>query len=133
MAAVWLTVTVVVLVGTYASLPSIAGETLNAIGRIEASSQGTSAFANPHAFTLITLGFGVLAIACASLVLGKVALAELESAGRLCGFADALCVSGNEIGQFEKAAAVFVPKSASNSKLTSEDLRELAELAKKFR
>jgi hypothetical protein len=135
-AVLCLTIAVIVLVGTYLSLPAIAGQTLNAISKIEGASptgNGESGFANPHVFTLLTLGLGVIAISCASFLLGRYAMAELASAGRLGGIADALCVSGNEFAQFEKAAAVFVPKLQAASKLTAEDVKEFAELAKKIR
>lgn len=140
-AALWLNIAVIVLVGTYLSLPAIAGQTLAVLSEIEGPSasdgrgplSGNSPFANPYVLTLITITLGVVAISCASFLLGRYALTELESAGRLGGIADALCVSGDQFGQFEKAAAVFVPKSHSASKLTADDLKEIAELAKKIR
>jgi hypothetical protein len=69
-------------------------------------------------------------------LLGRSAFAQIEQAERLSGVADALCISGGNFAQLEKAVALFVPKNSSiaNSKqISTDDLKEFVELLKKIR
>jgi hypothetical protein len=149
-AILWLGLAVAILVGTYFSLPSVAGLTINAVNNIEANTTGAGSIgsndgasaekkssANLHLFALTTLVLGVFAIAFACYLLGKFAVMELESADRLRGIADAVCISGNDFAQLEKAADLLVPKGqsvSSNSKFVStDDLKDLAEILQKLR
>ena len=146
-AILWLSLAVGILVGTYISLPSAAGRTINAINTITEnstapdsvnSSEGANSDKKPYislpVFALTTLILGVFAISFACYLLGKVAFIEIESAERLRGIADALCIAGNNFEQLEKATDLLVPKNqsiASNSKsLSTDDLKGLAEITR---
>src|SRR5438045_2657808 len=94
-AALWLSVAVLVLVGTYVSLPFVAGKTLDAITKIEGDAAGFNnvnkegsaaekkSFLTLHLFALTTLVLGVAAVSVASFLLGRAAFMEMESAERL--------------------------------------------------
>jgi hypothetical protein len=143
----WLGLAVVILTFTYFSLPTVSGRVLSSISSIEGlSDSGPNAatdsksteksFANLHLFSLMTLVLGIFAVSFGCYLLGKVAFMELESAGRLCGAADVLCLVGSDFGQLEKAATLLVPKGqfrSAQNQISSEDLKTLTELVKKFR
>jgi len=146
-AILWLSLAVIILVGTYFTLPYIAGKTLDSVNQIErgiahgdstktAQSSEDKSFLSLHVFALTTLALGMVAISCACYLLGRCAFMELDSAERARAMADALCISGNDFPTFEKAVSFLVPKSQflSNSKLISaEDLKDFAEVLKKVR
>jgi len=85
----------------------IAGALMSGLSVIITS--GSSALAIVIAGRAV-MGLGAAAIGFACYLLSRSALIELGTAARLSGLADALCISGDEIKQFEKAAAVLVPK-----------------------
>jgi len=148
-AFLWLSVAVVILIGTYISLPSVAGRTLDSVNKIEGNITGASSispkdgastektsFLSLRMFALTTLVLGVVAVSFACYLLGKGALMEMESAERLRGIADALCIAGNDIGQLEKAAALLLPKAQylpDSKSISVADLKDFTEVLKKIR
>lgn len=153
-AIAWLATATIILVSTYFSLPVVAGNTLESINRIEGNAAGVAgnstaadntkqekttdqkSFFTLHMFAVITLVLAVSAVSFACYLLGKSAFVELETAGRLSGIADALCIAGDNLEQLERAAALLVPKAQylSTSKLISaDDLKDFAEVLKKIR
>jgi hypothetical protein len=53
----------------------------------------------------------LLAICFACFLLGRTAFVEIELAARFGGFADALCLSGDNFEQLEKAANILMPET----------------------
>jgi hypothetical protein len=116
------------LVCAYFSLPSIACKTLNSINRLETANQQTPisnlkdtipsaqiSYASLQALTLTTLVLGVSLVAFGCYLLGRAALREIESAERLRGIADAICICGDSLENLQKAVVLLVPKGQSNS------------------
>jgi hypothetical protein len=140
LAALWLSLSVIILVGTYISLPLVADETLSSIIQIDRQSSRTnsSVSVDTHVqlFAIATLFLGLCAISVACFLLGRSAFVEIEFAARFNGLADALCIAGNDFGQLEKAANLLVPKTKyfSVSKIFSaKDLSALADIIKQAR
>ncbi len=147
-AIVWLTIAAALLVGTYVSLPFVAGKTLDSVEQIErrgvanAPSPGVGAPVETNksttlqAFALTTLVLGVLAASLAGYLVGKAGFMELERAGKLSGLADALCLAGNDFGQFEKAATILMLKSkfaSGSSSISQDDIKSLLEVLRRLR
>lgn len=122
MAIIWLSLAIVILVGSYTSLPYVADITLSSLSKIDGATQGTitsvkddvkeskSPIFQVHLFALVTLILGLSVILFACYLLGRSAFIEIELAARFSGLADALCIAGNDFGQLEKAAAILVPQ-----------------------
>jgi hypothetical protein len=137
LAILWLSISIGVLIGAYASLPFIAQKTLSIAGSVDPSMQMAN-ISHLHvpifAITTLLMGFSVISIAC--YLLGRSAFVEIELAARFSGLADALCVAGSDLAQFEKAAAVLVPKGKFLSApflRSTKDLKSMAELLKQIR
>lgn len=115
LATLWLSLSVIILVGTYISLPLVADKTLSSVIQIEDKTLATSSSETVHAhvqfFAIATLFFGFLAISFACFLLGRSAFIEIELAARFSGLADALCIAGNDFDQLEKVANILVPKA----------------------
>ena len=82
---------------------------------------------------MVTLSFGFFGIMFASFLLGRASLFEMAVAARLGGLADALCITGNNINDLEKAANIVVPKAKHLSVpeiLSAKDFKEMAETLK---
>lgn len=109
----WLGLAVVILIGTYISIPAIAGKTLAAVNaNLKLDGGGiTSALVDPAFYCAMgMLVFGLFAVSCACILLGRGAMYELESAARLSGLADTLCVVDSNWDNLEKASALLVPR-----------------------
>src|SRR5882762_9187138 len=115
LAILWLSLASIILVATYVTLPVIADRTLRSISKIEIQATETKAStaaheAVPKTFTYVqfyalgTLALGLFAISFACFLLGRSAFIEIELAARFSGFADALCIAGDNFEQLEKAA-----------------------------
>ena len=123
LAILWLCLVAAILTATYISLPALAGKLLASVTTITGASPKTDTTAKdsaqlvakpavtPQVFTLTSLALGVFAVSFGCYFLSKTALIELESASRLTGLADALCVAGSDFAKFEKAVALLVPKA----------------------
>jgi hypothetical protein len=101
------------LIGTYLSIPSIAGKALSSINaNLNANSNGGALPSDGQAFycAMGMLVFGLSAISFACLLLGRSAFIELEMAARMNGLADALCLADGSLENFEKATKLLVPK-----------------------
>ena len=119
MAILWLSLATIILIGTYVSLPAIANSTIRMISSIEPQSSGikpsptqpTAESKAPHIelYAIGVLALGVLAICFACFLLGRTAFVDIELAARFGGLADALCISGENLDQLEKAASFLVP------------------------
>ncbi len=119
MAILWLSLATLILVGTYISLPLIANSTLSTFNSTERQSsearanpaQPTADGRSPHIelYGIGVLALGLLAICFACFLLGRTAFVEIELAARCGGFADALCLAGENFDQLEKAANLLVP------------------------
>jgi hypothetical protein len=140
LAALWVSISVVILVGTYISFPWVANKILNSIIQIEGPVSGTnsSVSVDIHAqfFAIATLFLSLFAISFACFLLFRSAFVEIELAARFNGLADAICISGNDFGQLEKAVNLFVPKAKYLSVpeiFSAKDLSSLADVIKQAR
>lgn len=139
-AAVWLSLSVIILVGTYISLPLVANKTLSSIVQIEGRSSETNSGgpvdAHVQFLAIATLVLAVFAISFACFLLCRSAFVEIELAARFNGLADALCIAGNDFGQLEKAANLLVPKAKYRSVpeiFSAKDLSLLVDFLKETR
>lgn len=144
-AALWLSLAILILVGSYISLPSIASKTLQSVNQIEGSTQNSgsdskettvtakNSFVQLHAFALIILTLCLAAVSFASYLLGRSAFIELELAARFNGLADALLIAGNDFGQLEKAVALLVPRTKYFPELSEKNLETFLKIAKSVR
>lgn len=143
----WLFVATVILVGAYISLPLVASKTLNAISSVDDAAQTLSnskdipqqlkdKIFRVQCFAGITLILGLSMVSFACYLLGKSAFVEMEIACRYNGLADALCLVDKEFAQFEKAAAILVPKArhlTGSEMFSAKDLKVLADVIKTVR
>jgi hypothetical protein len=140
LAALWLSLSVIILVGTYISLPLVVNKTLSSIiqieGRSSETNSGVPVDAHAQFLAIATLFLAVLAISFACFLLGRSAFVEIELAARFNGLADALCIAGNDFGQLEKAANLLVPKAKYLSVpeiFSAKDLSSLLDFIKEAR
>jgi len=146
MAVIWLALAVLILVGTYVSLPLIANNTLHAVHSTEMESSGSKTSAAQPAvagqpshfepYAVGVLALSLLAVCFACFLLGRAAFVEVELAARFVGLADALCIAGDSIDQLEKAANLLVPgtKYLSVPEVFSlKDLSSVAEVLRELR
>jgi hypothetical protein len=142
----WLTLAVAILVGTYTSLPAVADKILSSVSKtdhvaIGATGSGkddakeaktTTTYLQTFAIATLILGLSIISFAC--YLLGRTSFFEMELAARFGGLADALCMAGNDLGNLEKAAVVFVPKAtylSSPVALSANDIKPLVDAVKK--
>ncbi|MCX5632835.1 MAG: hypothetical protein NTW93_04050 [Phycisphaerae bacterium] len=115
LAALWLSLSVIILIGTYISLPLVVNKTLSSIIQIEGQTSGinSSVTVDAHVqfLAIATLVLGLFAISFACFLLSRSAFVEIELAARFNGLADALCIAGNDFGQLEKVANLLMPKA----------------------
>ena len=136
LAAFWLTLAIIILVGTYISIPLISSETLGAISRISGTNSGPASGVHIWFFAIGTICLGLIAILFACFLLGRIAFVEIELAARFCGLADALCVASNDFDQLEGAASLLVPKAKYLSVpeiFSARDLKALGDLVKQLK
>ena len=125
LAVVWLVLAVASAIGACFALPLWA--------RI-AASLATSNHDSVLSVSFLLMGFIIILIVC--YMLARSAFVEIELAARFNGLADALCISGNDFGQFEKAATVFVPKPkylSAEGKFSSKEIQAIADVLKQLR
>jgi hypothetical protein len=141
-AIAWLSLATIILIGSYVSLPIIAGKTLISINQIESSSvivDGASAdvekasFIHLHIFALIILILCLAVISFASYLLARTAFIELDSAARFSGLADAICIAGDDFDRLEIAATLFVPRTKSFPEISEKSLKAFLETVKNTR
>lgn len=143
-AAMWLILAIIILVGCYISLPSIASETLKSLNQIEGSMEsvgsdgkalvtGNVLFIHLHIFALIILILCLSVVSFASYLLARTAFIELESAARFIGLADAICIAGDNFEQLEKAATLLVPKAKYFPEMSEKNLKTFLEIVKNVR
>jgi beta-lactamase regulating signal transducer with metallopeptidase domain len=145
MATLWLALATAILIGTYISLPIIANDTLNAAKSLEAQPSGAKNTLQPpvennairiEVYAVSVLALGLLAICFACFLLGRSAFVEIELAARFNGFADALCIAGENFEQLEKAANLLVPKTKFLSVpriFSPKDVKPILEVLKELR
>ena len=146
MAAFWLSLATLILVGTYISLPLIANRTARAFQAVETKTSGPGASitlaspggraSHPELYAIGVLALGVLPVCFACFLLGRAAFVEIELAARFLAFADALCLAGEDLAQWEKAANLLLPgtKYLSVPEIFSvKDLSSVAEIVKELR
>lgn len=134
-----------ILVGTYISLPTIAGKTLDTVSKVSSTasiSDSTGATGERDAktagqwYALGTLALGLFAISFACFLLGRSAFVEIEIAARCSGFADALCISGEDFAQLEKAATMLMPSTKYLSVpeiFSTNDLKSVVDVLKQLK
>jgi hypothetical protein len=145
LAALWLSLATVILIATYISLPIIAGETLDTVSKVRSeaslSESGTSVGesqtkASGQWYALGTLALGLFSVSFACFLLGRSAFVEIELAARCSGFADALCIAGENFEQLEKAANILMPSTKYLSVpeiFSTNDLQSLVNILKQIR
>ncbi len=139
MGLLWLSIAVLILVGTYVSIPNIAARILRALildapsnPAVPASILGGYTFY----FAILILLFGMSSVAFACYLLGRTAFLELDLAARANGLADSLCIAGGEMEIFEKASTLLVPKRlfiASSSVFSEKDKESIIQFVKLLR
>jgi len=118
----WLSLAVAILIGTYASLPSVAAKTAICVSQLKESSLAptgrpevvpaeTGRILQANVFSFGTLLLGLSAVSFACFLLGRSAYVEIEIAARCIGLADALCIAGDDFERLQKAVDLFVPKA----------------------
>jgi len=139
LALLWLSLAVVILVGTYISIPFIAGKTLASVNAsLLTNSTGTTSPMEGRAFYCAVgmLVFGLSAISYACFLLGRSAFLEVEEAVRSNGLADALCLADGNLETLDKAANLLVPKGkyfAIPDILSQKDKESFVEILKLLR
>jgi beta-lactamase regulating signal transducer with metallopeptidase domain len=145
MAAFWLAVTTLILLGTYVSLPFVANRTLSAVHADAESSELNAPITRSavdsrtpriELYTIGVLALGLLAVCFACFLLGRAAFVEIELAARFAAFADALCLAGENFDQLERAANLLLPGSKYLSVpeiFSTKDLDSVADLLKALR
>jgi hypothetical protein len=86
-----------------------------------------------YALGVVTLA--LLAI-CLAFLLGRTAFVEIELPARFGGFADALCIAGDNFEQLEKAANLLMPETKYLSVpevFSIKDLGSVLEVLKQLR
>jgi|SRR6267378_1181667 len=140
-AIMWLSLAIIILVGSYFSFPSVASKTLESISQIEGSTEsdgnilvaGKAMFFQLHTFALIILILCLSVVSFASYLLARTAFIELETAARFIGLADALCIAGDNFERLEKAATLLVPRSKYFPEATEKHLNKFLEIVKNVR
>lgn len=140
-AIMWLSLAIIILIGSYFSFPSVASKTLESISQIEGSTEsdgntlvaGKAMFFQLHTFALIILILCLSVVSFASYLLARTAFIELETAARFIGLADALCIAGDNFEQLEKAATLLVPRSKYFPEATDKHLNKFLEIVKSVR
>jgi hypothetical protein len=87
-------------------------------------------------YTIITVGLGLFAVSFACFLLGRSAFVEIEMAARFTGFADALCIAGDDFDRLERVANLLMPSAKYLSVpeiFSTKDLKSVAEIAKQLR
>jgi hypothetical protein len=143
MAVVWLALAILILVGTYISLPRIAQTSLGVVHTIEEGSprsteQPRVSIQQSHSeiYSIGVLTLALLAVLFACFLLGRTAFVEIELAARFAGLADALSVAGESLEKLEKAANILVPGSKYLSVpeiFSTKDLGSLLNAVKELR
>lgn len=139
MATVWLSLATVILVATFASLPTVAQKILASIRTTtSADLKGaeTGAVLHPQIYAVVIVALGLFAISFACFLLGRAAFVETELAARFSGFADALCIAGDNFDQLEKAANILMPEAKYLSVpdiFSAKDLQTLVDVLKELK
>jgi hypothetical protein len=117
MAMLWLLLAILILVGTYISLPLIASRTITTFRNLElqpsaapiqlAADNKAAPHIELYALGVVTLA--LLAISFACFLLGRTAFVEIELAARFAGLADAVCIAGDSFDNLEKAVNLLAP------------------------
>jgi hypothetical protein len=143
LAAGWLILATLILVGTYLSLPPAANHTANAFRNSAAEqtvmplvgAQSHSEAGGQHIefYVIGTLTLCVLTISFACFLLGRAAFVEIELSARFSALADALCVAGDDFDRLEKSANLMLPGTKYLSVpeiFSTQDLDSLVEVIK---
>jgi len=137
----------VILVATYISIPLVANKTLSSVSKIELQTVAakssttpdnldTKTFFHVQLYAIGILALGLFAISFACFLLGRTAFVEMELAARFSGFADALCIAGDNFDQLEKAANLLMPSTKYLSVpeiFSTRDLKSVVEILKQLR
>ena len=145
LSVLWLSLAILILVGTYISLPFIGNKTLTYISQVNdsfvephsigfPSTLETRAFSQAQILSLGILVLAMIAIVYTCFLLGRAAFIEIGIAVRYSGLADALCIAGDDFDRLQKLAELFAPKDFSFPRmLASKDRESLVELLKLMR
>lgn len=106
---------ILILLGYYVSLPWFTAKILTVAIDFESQllqvgfNDSTDTYV--RLFSAFLLVFSVLIVLIAAFLLSRIAFIEMELTVRFNGLADALCISGKDFSQLEKAAALLAPKT----------------------
>lgn len=105
--ALWLTCAVLIMIGSFLCLPMVLGDTLAALdGNLQETGnvrQTASDASSLYSAVSIVMA-GLLAVIYSCYLLGRSASAEMQYAWRSNALADALCIAGEKLDDFEKTA-----------------------------
>jgi hypothetical protein len=147
MAILWLSIATLLLVFTYLTLPFVTQQIVSSIGGSGVGSSGlkdvvenekkeVKAGPGLQIYTVVIVGLGTGAILFACFLMGRAAFVEIELGARFSGFADALCISGNNFEQLEKAANILMPEAKYLSVpeiFSAKDMQSLVEVLKQLK
>src|SRR6266404_4879269 len=147
LAALWLGLATTILLGTYISLPFVAGKTLAYVSQVEAqtpfandvtdtSKSSSKLISHAQIFAMGTMVLGLCAVSFACFLLGRSAFVEIELSARFAGLADALCIAGESFEELEKAANLLMPTAKYLSVpeiFSAKDLKSVADTVKQLR
>ncbi len=144
LAALWLCVAVIILVASYAALPTVTYEMFRSLTKLKPSAPagGEKDPTSPEllhlpvqTLALVTALLGLASVAFGSFLLSRYAFVELELATRCSALADALCLAGDDFDRLRQTASVLVPKAKylSAPDFSLEDLKTVATVLKETR
>jgi hypothetical protein len=145
MAAAWLILATLILMGTYISLPIVANRSAKGLNAMETEALGVDASTklagagksgHLELYVVGISALGVVTVCFACFLLGRAAFVEIELAARFLAFADALCLAGEDLGQLERIANLLLPgtKYLSVPEIFSvKDLSSVVDIAKELR
>jgi hypothetical protein len=143
LAAGWLILATLILVGTYVSLPIAASHIAGAFrhSTVEqtvvpisgAQPHGEAGAQHAEFYVIGVLALCVLTICFACFLLGRAGFVEIELSARFFAFADALCLAGDDFERLEKSANLMLPGTKYLSVpeiFSTKDLDSLVEVIK---
>jgi len=147
MAILWLSIATLLLVFTYLTLPFVTQQIVSSVGGSGVSSSGlkevgenekkeVKAAPSLQIYTVIIVALGTSAILFACFLMGRAAFVEIELGARFNGFADALCISGNDFERLQKTANILMPEAKYLSVpeiFSAKDLQSLVEMLKQLK
>jgi hypothetical protein len=139
LAILWLSLATLILVladKLFESATKIEFQTVGTSSNVSTEAVDYRTFSHVQFYALGTLALGLAAISFACFLLGRSAFVEIELSARCSGFADALCIAGEDFAQLEKAASILMPSTKYLSVpeiFSTNDLKSWVEVLKQIR